>query len=86
MSQSHMKQLSDKAVITLTNQEISDKMEIQATNSGKLTILHNNNKLSYQLPAFYDRSDIKAKKMEEGIEITVPLHDDNDDVMLIQIE
>ncbi len=47
VSQSHMKQLSDKAVITLKNEEVSDKVEIQATSSGKLTILHNDSKLSY---------------------------------------
>lgn len=83
----HIKHEAKQAVITLNNEEARQHIEIQASAKGRLTVVVGEGKLEYNLPAFYDRSDIKARRTESGIEIVVPLcGDEADDVMLVQIE
>jgi hypothetical protein len=43
--------------------------------------------LLYELPAFYERREISAKKVEFGVEVYIPLcSDESDDVMLVKVE
>eukprot|EP00703_Trepomonas_sp_PC1_P003039 JAP93567.1 Hsp20/alpha crystallin family protein [Trepomonas sp. PC1] len=87
LSKTHLTTEQTKAVVRLSNEEVQENVEIQVTGNGKLNILFGEQRLQYELPAFYERSEIRARRVETGIEITIPICDNqSDDIMLVQIE
>ncbi len=83
----HLRTEPKRAVVVLDEQEAAKHVEIQASAKGKLCVVCGDSALEYSLPAFYDRSEIKATRIDGRIEVSIPLcGDESDDVMLVQIE
>ncbi|CAL6001989.1 Hsp20/alpha_crystallin family protein [Hexamita inflata] len=89
-SQKYLAHGSNAALIVIPAHD-SDAVNLQATGKGVLQISFTSagrtRQLSYQLPSYYDRSEIRAHRDDFGVSITVPLYSaPEEDVMVIQVQ
>jgi len=87
-----MTELRNEIQIGISNKEKLGDVEIFATGDGVLQAVFTKQfqgtvKLQYQLPSFYDRSDITAVTTDFGTVISVPKYSiGNDDIVVIPVQ